>query len=269
MPSANTGKYLIKSIKTYKDHVTLTFVKREKIQISKEAYLSTYLYEGKSISNKEIDKLLELTASSVLLTYALSLISKKHYSEKKLIEKLKKKDNNWSAINIVVNKLKSNDLLDDKALMEDLIAWDDERKFGKNKIIKHLKDQGIPDNLVAKAHFSSSNELKKAKGLLPKLDKKYSRYAYESKKKHIYSALISQGYDPDIARQVIGDTKKDKPKKELEKLKNDYLKIRHRYSNKYEGYELKKRIYAALASKGYKHSEIKVVMEDYDHENDF
>ena len=52
MPSANTGKYLIKSIKTYKDHVTLTFVKREKIQISKEAYLSTYLYQGKSISNK-------------------------------------------------------------------------------------------------------------------------------------------------------------------------------------------------------------------------
>ena len=269
MPSANTGKYLIKSIKTYKDHVTLTFVKREKIQISKEAYLSTYLYESKAISKKEIDKLLELTASSALLNYALSLMSKRHYSEKKLIEKLKKKDNNWSAINIVITKLKANDLLDDKALMEDLIAWDDERKFGKNKIIKHLKDQGIPDTLVAKARFSSSNELKKAKSLLPKLDKKYSRYAYESKKKHIFSALLSQGYDPDIARQVVGDTKRDQPNKEREKLNNDYQKIRRRYISKYEGYELKKKIYAALVNKGYKHSEIRQVMEDDNYENDF
>ena len=269
MPSANTGKKTLKSIKVYKDHVTLTFVRHDKIQISKEAFLSAYLYEGKTLSQKEIDKLLEITALSTLLNYALSLISKRHYSERKLIEKLKAKDDNWSAIKGVIAKLKENDLLDDKALMEDLIIWDDERKFGKNKIIKHLKDQGIPDHIIAKAHFSNSNELKKAKSLLPKLDKKYAKYAYESKKKHIFNALISQGYEIDIARQVIGDAKKDNPKKEKEKLVNDYLKIKRRYENKYDGYELKKRIYAALANKGYKHSEIKTVLEDYQDENDF
>ena len=269
MPSANTGKKTLKSIKVYKDHVTLTFVRHDKIQISKEAFLSVYLYEGKNLSQKEIDKLLEITALSTLLNYALSLISKRHYSERKLIEKLKAKDDNWAAIKGVIAKLKENDLLDDKALMEDLIIWDDERKFGKNKIIKHLKDQGIPDNIIAKAHFSNSNELKKAKSLLPKLDKKYAKYAYESKKKHIFNAIISQGYEIDIARQVIGDAKKDNPKKEKEKLVNDYLKIKRRYENKYDGYELKKRIYAALANKGYKHSEIKTVLEDYQNENDF
>ena len=269
MPSANTGKKTIKSIKVYKDHVTLSLARNEKIQISKEAYLSTYLYEGKVISQKEIDKLLEITSLSTLLNYALSLIGKRHYSERKLIEKLKAKDNNWSAIKGVISRLKANDLLDDKALMEDLINWDDERKFGKNKIVKHLKEQGIPDTIIEKAHFSHANELKKAKGLLPKLDKKYAKYAYESKKKHIYNALISQGYEIDIARQVIGDAKKDNPKKEKEKLEIDYLKIKHRYENKYDGYELKKRIYAALVNKGYRHNEIKTVLEDYSDENDF
>ena len=269
MPSVNTGKKTIKSIKVYKDHVTLTFVRSDKIQISKEAFISTYLYEGKAISQKEIDKLLEITAQSTLLHYALSLLNKRRYSERKLIDKLKAKEDNWSAIKGVINKLKDNGLLDDKTLMEDLIVYDDSRKIGKNKIIKRLKDQGIPDSIIAKAHFSSSNELKKAKGLLPKLDKKYAKYAYESKKKHIYNALISQGYDIDIARQVVGITKKDNPKKEKEKLTSDYLKIKRRYGNKYDGYELKKRIYAALVNKGYKHSEIKVVLEDYDDENDF
>ena len=76
-------------------------------------------------------------------------------------------------------------------------------------------------------------------------------------------------YDIDIAKQVIGDTKKDQPKKEKEKLVNDYQKIKRRYMNKYEGYELKKRIFAALANKGYKPNEIKTVLEDYDNENDF
>ena len=153
--------------------------------------------------------------------------------------------------------------------MEDLIAWDDERKFGKNKTIKHLRDQGIPDNLIAKAKFPSSSELKKAKALLPKLEKKYAKYTYESKKKHIFNALISQGYEIDVIKQVVDATKKDKPKAEKEKLTNDFLKIKRRYENKYEGYELKKRIYAALVNKGYKHSEIKAVLEDVDYENDF
>lgn len=269
MPSVNSGKYKIKSIKVYKDHVTLTFLKHARLQISKEAYLSSYLYEGKSISEKEITKLEEITASSKLLNYALSLVNKRRYSERKIYDKLKAKENDKKVIYAVINKLKANGLVNDEMFMMDLINWDDQRKLGKNKILKHLKDQGIPDQIIARAKFSSSSELKKAKALLPKLDKKYSRYAYEMKKKHIYSALISQGYDIDIARQVIGDAKKDQPKKEKEKLVNDYQKIKRRYSNKYEGYELKKRIYAALANKGYKASEIKTVLEDYDNENDF
>ena len=153
--------------------------------------------------------------------------------------------------------------------MEDLINWDNERSFGKNKIIKHLKDQGIPDNLIAKAKFPLSSELKKAKGLLPKLEKKYAKYAFESKKKHIFNALISQGYEIEVAKEVSNLSKKDQPKKEYEKLEKDFLKIKRRYENKYEGYELRKRIYAALASKGYRSNEIRKVLEDIDYENDF
>ena len=269
MPSASTGKHKIKAIKVYKDHVTLSFLKRDKLQISKEAYLSSYLYEGKLLSNKEITNLLEITALSKLLNYAVSLVGKKRYSEKKMYEKLKAKENDSSAIKSVISKLKEKNLLNDTDYMMDLIEFDNERKFGKNKIAKHLKEKGIPDSLIIKVHFNQTNELKKAKSVLPKLDKKYARYAYESKKKHIFNALINQGFEIDIAKQVINETKKDQPKKELEKLKNDFYKIKRRYENKYEGYELKKRIYAALVNKGYQHKEIKTVLEDIDYENDF
>ena len=269
MPSVNTGKNTIKSIKVYKDHITISFTKREKLEISKEAYLSVYLYEGKSLSKKEIDKLIEISAISKLLNYALSLISKRHYSEKKMYEKLKAKETNKTAILAVINKLKESDLLDDKAYMEDLIAWDNERNFGQKKIIEHLRKESIPDTIIQKARFSRSNELKKAKALIPKLDKKYSRYGYENKKNHIYQALLAQGFDFDVAREALNDVKKDKPKLEAAKILNDLKKIKRRYALKYEGYQLKQKIYAALASKGYKHSEIKEAMEKYYDENDF
>ena len=269
MPSANTGKNIITGIKVYKDHITISFAKREKLQISKEAYLSNYLYEGKTLSKKEIDKLIEITAISTLLNYALSLVAKRHYSEKKMYEKLKAKDNNKGAIIAVINKLKESDLIDDQAYMEDLLAWDNDRKFGKNKIIEHLRKEGIPEAIIKKAHFSHSNELKKAKGLIPKLEAKYRRYGYENKKQHIYQALLAQGFDREVAKEAIAGVKKDKPQVERAKLVNDFKKIQKRYIQKYEGYQLKQKIYAALVSKGYKHQEIKEVMEKYYDENDF
>ena len=269
MPSANTGKKLIKSIKVYKDHVTLSFAKKETLKISKEAYLSSYLYVGKSLTNKDISKLNELTALATLLNYSMGLISKRHYSEHKMYEKLIKKEANKAAAMFVINKLKESDLLDDKAYMEDLIAWDEERGFGKNKIIKHLKDQGIKDNLVSKAHFSPSNELKKAKGLVPKLERKYARYAFNNKKNHVYQALLTQGFDYETAKEAAELIKGDSPRLEKEKLINDYKKTYKRLENKYEGYQLKQKIYSALLNKGYKGKDIKIVLEELSYENDF
>ena len=199
----------------------------------------------------------------------MSLISKRHYSERKMYEKLIKKEPNKAAAMSVISKLKENDLLDDKAYMEDLIAWDDERGFGKNKIIKHLKDQGIPDNLIAKAHFSPSNELKKAKGLVPKLNHKYARYAFNNKKNHVYNALLSQGFDYEVAKEASELVKGDSPRLEKEKLINDYKKVYKRLESKYEGYQLKQKIYSALLSKGYKGKDIRLVLEELSYENDF
>ena len=266
MPSVNSGNRKIKSIKTFKDHVTLFFGKGEPLRISKEAFVSSYLYVGKNLASKDIAKLEEITAMTTLLNYALSIVSKKHISEKEMLEKLLKKEDNFQAAKNVIAKLKENDLLDDKAFMEDLIAWDDERCFGENKIIKHLKDKGIPEALIKKVSFSSSNEKRKAKSLLDKLEKKYDRYAYISKKKHIYQALISQGYNMDIAKEVAELTKKSNDKQEAMLLKKDYEKALNRYQKKCEGYQLKQKLYSFLVSKGYAYKDIKKVLDVEDFE---
>lgn len=269
MPSANSGSKKIKALRIYKEHVTISFYRGEPLKISKEAFTTSYLYAGKSLSNKEIKVLEEITAMSNLLNYALSLVSKKHYSEKEMLDKLLKKENNYPAAKKVINKLKENDLLDDKAFMLDLIAWDDERNFGEHKIIKHLKDRGIPDSLILKVRFSSTNERKKAKALLPKLEKKYSRYAHENKKRHIFNALVNQGFAIDVAKETVNEIKRVNNKVEEALLKKDYQKIKDRYLRKYQGYQLKEKIYGALLNKGYTSQQIKKVMEDLQYEDDY
>ena len=266
MPFVNSGKKKIKDIKIYKDHVTLSFFKGEPLKISKEAFVSSYLYAGKEISNKEINKLVEITAMTVLLNYGLSLVSKKHYSEKEMLTKLLKKEDNYSAARAVINKLKENDLLDDRAFMEDLIAWDNERCFGRNKIIKHLKDKGIPEPLINKASFPNTAEKKKAKSLLSKLEKKYEKYNYASKKKHVYQALIGKGYAIEIAKEVSNEIKAPNDKKEISLLNKDYEKAKARYARKYEGYQLQQKLYSYLVNRGYKYQDIKKVLEleDFD-----
>ena len=267
MPSVNTGNNKkIKSIRIFKDHATLTFYHGEQLKISKEAFVSSYLYAGKSLSSKEITKLEEITAMSNLLQYGSSLAVKKRYSEKGMLDKLLKKENNYTAAKSVIKKLKDNGLLDDKAFMDDLIAWDNQKNLGQNKIIKHLIYKGIPQSLVSNTRFSSSLEKKKAKALLEKLEKKYDRFAYPSKKKHVFQALVAQGFSADVAKEVAEEVKRGNDKKELVILQKDYDKAKARYSKKYEGYQLKQKVYAFLFNKGYKYEDIKKVldMEDFD-----
>ena len=55
-------------------------------------------------------------------------------------------------------------------------------------------------------------------------------------------------------------------KKEISILKRDFEKAKVRYSRKYEGYQLNQKLYAYLASKGYKYQDIKKVLDVEDFE---
>ena len=68
---------------------------------------------------------------------------------------------------------------------------------------------------------------------------------------------MRQGFDLATAKEASDETKKSFDKKEKEILKKDYQKIKSRYEKKYHGFELKQKIYGALANKGYKYQEIK------------
>lgn len=258
----NTGN-IIKNIKISKKKVILYF-SDSKLEISHFAYSQDFFYVGKSLTNKEMKTLEENTLLEEGMEYALKLLKKSIYSEQAIREKLYKKEISKQNIDKIIKFLKNNDLINDNAFIQDYLEYSEEQLYGKNKIIAILKEKGIPEERIKKIKFSDSKELKKCKSLLAVLEDKYDKYNYESKKKHIYDALIVKGYDKHIILEVINLIKDKNPEDELKKLNNDFKLIISKAKRKYENEEdINEFVVSSLLRKGYKYKDIKIGMEDY------
>ena len=255
MPKGKSGK-VIKKIKVNKKAIAIIFSDGERIDVSEEAYTSNYLYVGKELSKSEIDRLNTITAVKKLSQYALDLLSKHHYTEWKMREKLYAKGANKDEVDYIIKKLKELDLLNDKEFIEDYLGYAEEKLIGKNKIKQELLKKGIFAEDIEKIRFNSTSEKKKAIALVPMLEKKYDKYSYQQKKNHIYNALIARGFDVDVAKEALNYISKKSDKDESEKLKADYKKVYERFKRKYSGRELKEKVMRSLISKGYKYSDI-------------
>ena len=191
----------IKKIKILKNKVVISF-ENEKLELDKEVYPNFYLYEGKEIDKKEYNKIKEFNNVSSFLKYAMRIRSKAIYTEYQIREKLYKKEATKAEVDKVISIMKGYDLIDDNAFIEDYVEYYNSLNYGKNKIINKLKDKGIFEERINKINFSISNERKKAKAILPRLEKKYDKYSFSQQKQHIYNAYLSNGFTNDIALEM-------------------------------------------------------------------
>ena len=168
VPKGKSGK-VIKSIKINKKNIILSFFDGTKLDISQEAYASTYLYVGKELSKKEVDQINRITSVKKLSEYALSLLMKKHYTEWKMREKLYAKEATKEDVDYIIQRLKNIDLIDDKAYIEDYLGYAEEKGYGKNKIKQELLKKGIFAEDIDKIRFNEGMEKKKAQALVPML----------------------------------------------------------------------------------------------------
>ena len=246
----------ITKIKKLKNKVNISLDNGSKLSIDKDTFTNFYLYEGKELSKEEYKSIVELNNSSKLLGYALKLRSKALYSEYKMREKLYAKEASKKSVDKVIKILKSYDLIDDKAYSQELVEYYNSLNYGENKIRNKLSDKGIFKEQIDKLKFPVSIEKRKANNLLPKLERKYSKYNASQKKQHIYNAYLLEGFSGDIASEMASKIKEPNQKDELTKLKADYQKTKTRLERKYKGKELRQKVLASLLSKGYKMNDI-------------
>ena len=251
----------IKKIKILKKKVSIFLDNGEKLEVDKNVYPNFYLYEGKEITNKEIKKIEEFASSASLLQYAMKLREKSLYSEYHMREKLYDRGGNKPDVDYVIKFLKKHDLIDDEAFIEEFTEYYNSLNYGKNKIINKLLEKGIFKETLDRIIFPLAVEKKKASRIFKKLNEKYAKYNDAKRKEHIYQAYIALGFDKDLALELVGQVQKSSPKEETNKLEDDFNKVYKRYQLKYNKKEIKSKLIAYLASKGYKINDVLKLLE--------
>ena len=267
MSEKRTGEPVtVVSVKAKAREVKVLLSNGEKLSLSVDSFTEFHIYAGKELSDKELDAIMAYSRQDEAYDRALRYVVRDVYSVAEIERKLRDKEFPEDIIKEVIARLTKAGLLDDvhfaKVYAEDVA---DLRLLGRHRILADLREKGVSQTIIATLTFPREDELDKALRYAATLDRRYYRTPYGKKIIKINRALLERGFDEDVAHEASqASTKPSDPDVEQAELERAFRAAHVKYSRKYEGFELSKRIFASLARKGFPYDEIKAIMEAND-----
>lgn len=211
----------------------------------------------KNVDTFLLDKVLNENVLYEAYDLALGYIETRLRTEKEIIKYLEKKGYSTNTISDVLNRLKSNNLINEVKYVE---AYTNDKinlsSYGPFKIKRDLSDLGISIEVIENYLNTIDDEV-----WSNKLDKIIDKKVKSMKNKSLYmiknklrADLTILGFDKDMINLKLNSLDKndeDSLKKEMEKAYN-------KYSKKYEGDALKMQIKNHLYKKGFITSEVEI-----------
>ncbi|MGM9814434.1 MAG: hypothetical protein ACI32C_06055 [Candidatus Enteromonas sp.] len=267
MSNVKNGKAIVK-ITHKKSGATVEFEDGSKLLLSPDSFTESPLYEGKILSEKEIKKLEVLSSADEYYEYALKLCFRDQKTKKEVVDRLTAKGASKETIRSILARLKAAGLIDDRLYVtvyaKDIASL---RCYGRKKVLYELKKKGVSEAILNSIAFTDEEELDKATRYAEILNRRSDKVPNAKKKMKMLIGLMERGFDEDIAREAVSRVATvNDPDEERNALAKDYLTYKVRYERKFEGYELKQRVLAALLKKGYRYDDIKEIegVTEYD-----
>ena len=190
----------------------------------------------------------------------IKLISTRLRSKKEIKEYLNKLNISIEDQEKIINQLAKIGLINDinftKAYINDRTYLSND---GPNKIKKDLEEHDIDINIIEQEITNINQEIiyEKLKKLINKKIKNNRKYSIYQLKQKIVLDLINLGYDKDMILGCLNNQKLDNN----DILEKQYNKLYTKFSKKYTGNELYKRIKQSLYQKGFNIEEINNLIE--------
>lgn len=262
--SGNGNSIKLESIKAKNDVFTLSFANGEKLEIGIDTFTEFRLYAGKDLSLDEYDRLLSFARQDEAYRLALKRLGHDLYTKYEMREYLLSKGQDHEVVERVVNRLVESDLINDsryaKTFADDVA---DLRLLGKNQIVFLLRSKGISSSILEKLDFPKEKELDKAIRFARVADKKYQRTPKAKRVQKLAFALLRRGFDDSIAFEAAEScATPDDPTLLQGELEKALRLAITKYQRKYRGYELRQRVFANLARRGYDYDDIKRACEE-------
>lgn len=238
---------------------------KEKISISSDTYLELGLRKGDRLSKQIYERIKREEVVTLAYRKTLKKIAVRDYSEREIRDYLYANfDISQNQIDDLINKLKEYSFIDDEKYVFNKINSFKNLLYSKRMMIKKLKEAGISQEIIDKNVTTTfDEELIKAKKLSNKYNLAIHGKSLNSRKQTIIKKLVDNGYSLDIAKNAIEYLDFSAYKlEESEVLKIEANKALRKYSKKYEGRELRNRLFNYLASKGFELDKIYAIINE-------
>ncbi len=237
----------------------------QKLYITEDTIVKFFLSKDKEISEEELKEIKEFAQYSYGNNLALYHLSFKARTTKEVRDYLTKYEIDSIIIDKVVQHLTEEKWLDDRQYARNLIETNLlSGDKGPVLLEQKLQQKGIPKSInqeiLADYDFTEVID-QTAKKLLKKYQGKYPLKAIETK---IIQGLIAKGFSYSQAKIAFQNLEVEADEETTNELiLKNIEKQYHKYSKKYEGYELQQRLTQALARKGYDYTDIKSAIREF------
>ncbi len=260
MPSAANGK-VVEEIFFSSNKINIIFRDGGSIKISKDTFSQFFIYQNKTISNEEYNRIIAYEAIAKSRAYAINLASKRLYTCHQMKEKLMKRGIFSHEADKIIDELKEAKLLSDDKYLEEVQYEGTYKAQGFYKVRQRLKDVSVDLKVLKKQVYNEEEEEHKIQVAYAKAIKMYQNKCNLKKKDSVYKFLINRGFDSELVSKYTSKIAYNR-EQEQEILRHDIVSLSHNLSSRYNEDELKEVLIKKLLSRGYRLDDIKAVMEE-------
>lgn len=267
--------YEIKKVKVNDDIVSLTLEDGQgndsKLQVSLEDYFAFDLKKDEILHESTLIELRKRELKIQAYQLCIKKLASKDRTRKEMYDILIEDGKlNIQQINEMIASLEERGYINDDEYLAHALEKEKYRFEGKKKIIYELVKKGIPyEKVEAALENNEDDERNKALRYAEKIFNSAKGLSVKMKKQKLISRIMSQGFNFDIARDVVESFNYDEDEaNEYDVLEKALNKSYLHYSKKYKGYELRNRVLSQMVRKGFNSEDVLIMLEDMEERNE-
>ncbi|MGT2933148.1 recombination regulator RecX [Streptococcus catagoni] len=238
---------------------------QEKLYVTEDTIVRFMLSKGMIISDKDFEAIKAFAQFSHGKNLALYFISYQVRTKKQVTDYLKKHEIDQSIITKIIKELEKDKWIDDDNYIESFLKQNElTGDNGPHLLKQKLMQKGISARQLDQ-QLSNFDFYPIAQKLAQKCLKKYqAKLPSKALRDKVTQSILNKGFSYDTAKRIVENLQFETEKEQLDYLLVKELDKQHRkFSKKYQGYELRQKLFQSLYRKGFDSDAINESLRDY------